>query len=550
MNHNKERLGKIGLGLLLCAVILLQGSFLVFQIFQKSGYFIDETYSYGLSNSFDSAFLNSDREGSPMQDRWVTSEYFNEYITVQDGEGFAYDRVWENQVKDVHPPLFYLTLHTISSFFPEQFSKWMGESINLICFIVTQIFLFLTSLKVSKNNKYLSLSVIILYGASTFMWDTFVYIRMYSMLTMWSVILIYLHVKLIDKKQNFWLLIPIGIVTYLGSLTQYYFLILAFFMAIAYCIYLLYLKLFKKLLIYMAVMGVSVGAMLLTFPAVFEHLFGGRSVGNKTLDNASDLLGWVSRLYSYVRSILSSFMHLFGHRIIFAIAVICVVIAAAVVIVCCTRMKKQGKNILVDKIKNNIPFIFVCFVTLMTFLVVSLICFDPYSRYIYNILPLITVCIIMFLGILVKCINRQKNKLYIFLLIACILLSGYNYLRFDSSFLYTENYEMSQMVAKDYNNCYGILFCDEKTAPPTQELFSLREIKAVYCTSEENASNIEGILGNKDTSNGIIVWVDTSKEWSSGYDSDKILQTIRSSSRFKNNELLYSYGLVDVYHIY
>ena len=51
---------------------------------------------------------------------------FKDYLTVNKGEEFKLGSVIYNQTHDSHPPLFYLVLHLISSFFPGEFSKWFG----------------------------------------------------------------------------------------------------------------------------------------------------------------------------------------------------------------------------------------------------------------------------------------------------------------------------------------------------------------------------------------------------------------------------------------
>ncbi|MDF2567934.1 MAG: hypothetical protein K0R90_1390, partial [Oscillospiraceae bacterium] len=85
----------------------------------KQGYHIDEVYSYGLSNSYYKPFPTD-------RNKWLDNSYFNDYLEVGKNDKFKYDSVYYNQGEDVHPPLFYFALHTISSFTPNSFSKWQG----------------------------------------------------------------------------------------------------------------------------------------------------------------------------------------------------------------------------------------------------------------------------------------------------------------------------------------------------------------------------------------------------------------------------------------
>ena len=64
---------------------------------------------------------------------------FMDYFTVQRGHEFDYATVWKNQSEDVHPPLYYVFVHTISSFFPGSFSKWFGLAVNILFYILSGI---------------------------------------------------------------------------------------------------------------------------------------------------------------------------------------------------------------------------------------------------------------------------------------------------------------------------------------------------------------------------------------------------------------------------
>ncbi len=57
--------------------------------------------------------------------------FYNNYFAVKKNERFDYRKVWKNQKNDVHPPIYYILLHTICSFFPGKFSWWYAGSINI-----------------------------------------------------------------------------------------------------------------------------------------------------------------------------------------------------------------------------------------------------------------------------------------------------------------------------------------------------------------------------------------------------------------------------------
>ncbi|NLM16869.1 MAG: hypothetical protein GX221_04060 [Candidatus Riflebacteria bacterium] len=127
-------------------LLFLQLALLLFYMYNKASYTPDEILSYGLSNSTKSLFLyphpwKRNQKSTNFND-WIPGRTIEEYVTVQENERFSYKNTWQNQEQDTHPPLYYLILHTICSFFPETFSKWQGFSINILCFVLTQILLF------------------------------------------------------------------------------------------------------------------------------------------------------------------------------------------------------------------------------------------------------------------------------------------------------------------------------------------------------------------------------------------------------------------------
>ena len=265
----------------LAVIIILQLVYLSCNfIFYKDGYHSDEIYSYGLSNSYHNPFLVSDNDIHNSDEvyfninEWVSGDVFQDYVTVDADKTFDYENVWYNQSLDRHPPLYYAVLHTICSFFPEQFTPWFGFGLNLAVFAVLQIFVFLLSRKILKSNA-LALVTVICYGFSIGAVSTFVYIRMYAMVTMWIVILAYLHARLLDCKGQIKIknLIPITIIVMLGTLTQHEFTIMAFVFAVCFCLYYLFKKQFKNFFKYGCSMLVGVLLAWAIFMPLMSQIF-------------------------------------------------------------------------------------------------------------------------------------------------------------------------------------------------------------------------------------------------------------------------------------
>lgn len=104
---------------------------------RKEGFFLDEIYSYGLSNSSYVPFLSWLHGGEQVANGklpeavFTQSEFLN-YVAPQGSTRFDYASVYYNQTQDVHPPLFYFLLHTVCSLFPGSFTKWTGLGMNFV----------------------------------------------------------------------------------------------------------------------------------------------------------------------------------------------------------------------------------------------------------------------------------------------------------------------------------------------------------------------------------------------------------------------------------
>lgn len=280
---------RITVPIVLTVIILIQILYVAdFAINGKQIYHSDEVYSYGLANSFYQPFINSNvvyenPENYINVDEWIDGSVLREYITVQEGEQFRYDSVWYNQKQDRHPPLYYAIIHTVSSFMPNVFSPVIGYIINFICFAVMQIYLYKLSKGILKS-KWLAVLVCFAFGFSSGSINNMIFIRMYSMLTMFMVMFVYVHRKtalwvlahpIKDKNMSANLpksfIISLLLLTAAGALTQHIFLILAFVTAVFFCIWLLFEKRIKLFLQYgFTLLGGAVLSVLI-FPATIEH---------------------------------------------------------------------------------------------------------------------------------------------------------------------------------------------------------------------------------------------------------------------------------------
>ena len=267
-------------------IILLLLQFLLCLHFgnEKAGFHVDEVATYELSNSPDGIWptwgINQWRSGE---------EYKNSFLINQNTR-FSYTMVYENQEKDVHPPLYYMIIHTISSFVPGIFSKWIGLIPNIVFSILTTIVVWNISTKLIQNN-IVALATAGFYAFSVGTFSTVTFIRMYAMMALFCSLLVLIHVNLACKllyhkeilKKDYLLLL---LCTTAGILTQYYFMIFCFFLCGCFAIGLFLLKKWRQLFIYI---GAEFGAILISlliFPKMLYHCFEGYR-GKEALANAA-----------------------------------------------------------------------------------------------------------------------------------------------------------------------------------------------------------------------------------------------------------------------
>ncbi len=261
---------------LLSAVIFLQIICYVLTFTMKKQVFHeDEFFTYALSNSSDRPFIY----GSKWLDienynSWETGDSFRYYVRTTGETAFDYVNVWKNQAADVHPPLYYVLIHTISSFFPESFSWWWGFLLNLVSFAVTQVFLYKWCKRFAKS-EYTGLVVCIFYGFTIAALNTVMFIRMYEMLTMFTVMLVYYGSKAADaEKLSFKKhVLPVGLTVLGGALTQHTFLIFAFVFSAVYCIFELCRKRFRNMFAFGIASFIGAAMSFAVFPATYKHIF-------------------------------------------------------------------------------------------------------------------------------------------------------------------------------------------------------------------------------------------------------------------------------------
>lgn len=427
-----------------------------FFMMKKEWLHVDEIYTYGLANSYYEPFPWADNE-------WLAGTYFLDYLTAKPDHLFNLNSVFYNQAQDVHPPFYYAIIHVISSFMPHIFSKWIGLSVNLVSHLLIYGGIFL-ALRLIRVNKWRALFGAAFWSLTVGALSSAVFIRMYSLLTLEVIALLYLSLYFFNKKKT-GMLMPIYCTTVIGGLSHYYFYIYAFFLTITVIIVLLLAKRYRAMFQYGLTMVIGVLTSLLIFPQAINHVKRtGR--GQEALQAEFSL----DRFRHYVGSI---FENLFGSENLgYLIIVGLCLFTVGMLIYCLLRQRLIVK----DDFGRNMLVVFVPIIPTIIF--VQTLSTLETTRYVYYIYPMI----IMFIVILVDFIGVNTplsiKKQILMLVSTGTLILGYNHTQQDVSYLF-ENSNRSLSVVGLYHDNYVLALSEDKWQL-TNFILELKEYKQVY----------------------------------------------------------------------
>lgn len=348
----KENKKWIGLMTLIMMLQLVVASYFCMQ---KQGFHYDEYYSYYSSNATYGL--------APTNREWKEVEQIRSEFMVREGEGFNYGLVKIMQSYDVHPPLYYMILHTICSFFPGIFSKWFGLGLNLVLFAICFALMAYLSYHVFHKKKEPALVTCLLFGTQVGVLSGITFIRMYMLLTMWCLLAMIWHIPTWQGKMK--LTVRNGIALWalvtLGFLTHYYFAVFLFFLAAYTCLYnWLVKKDFRGSVIYGVVVCSGMVTAVLYYPSCLSHIFRGYR-GTEATGAFFDLGNTVFRVKFFTDLMNQS---VFG-------GTLWILLIVVVLLFVTVRCKRKNKKKLWNVIQEQEGIFHILFVTLGYFLVVA-----------------------------------------------------------------------------------------------------------------------------------------------------------------------------------
>ncbi len=465
----------------------------------KSGFFVDEIYTYGLANSHFDPFMR--KEGS-LIDKVIEKQTFLDYVTVKANERFDFASVYYNQTQDNHPPLHYWMINGISSFFPDTFTKWQGLALNFVLFALTLFLLYGLVLEFTNSDAN-ALSAVVLFGLSQIGLSTFLMIRMYMLLTFFTILLTY-QIASILKRPKWYSFLGVGLTIFAGLMSQYLFFFYAFFLCSACGILLLVRKEYKNLVSLLACSLVGVVAMCLAFPACFDHLFADKLVsGSVAKDNVLTISNYVSRFFAYGRDI--------SHGI--PIATLLGIVLFGILAWDCRLTWELLKN---KKWQDVLVVAFPCLATLFVAAITSPVCAP---RYIYNLVPMFVFIVVFMLTIMEQLVEKLVgNRKWINPRHAIPLLGVLTIVMTFAKppdFLYLERKELDARLEKyagspcvlvDTSN---ILFNGAPRIRILANIPQLMRFKDVFITNNPDSNKLNQYLGTQASEPTVVLFVES-----------------------------------------
>lgn len=271
---------------------------MVMTLYNKKNYHVDELLSYQLSNGT-SVMFKDGITYVPSNTPWINC------LTVNPDMRFNYLNVWKNQKNDTHPPLYYLILHLICSFFPKSFSIWYAGIINIVFALLTLWAVRKLIVSLTKNHLVCN-TVSIMFIFSCGILSAVSFLRMYIMAMFWITLLTYLFIREVGRDSSAKFYSLIFATTVLGALTHYYCIVYTVLISFIYGVYLVFQKKRKQVVVFCSTMVLAASISFAIFPPMIYHMFfGGRgteSINNLTISSVSVYWDRLKQFFNIVSS--------------------------------------------------------------------------------------------------------------------------------------------------------------------------------------------------------------------------------------------------------
>lgn len=515
MKSNKKEI------ILVAIILLIQTIVFIVAGIKKSYMHMDEALSVALTH-YDKLYIQDNED---FFNTWHNSKYYKDYMTIAEEEKNSFKPVYENQKNDVHPPLYYLLLRIAENFNIGSFSKWPAIILNIIIYLFTTIFMYLIIKKLLigfSHYKEKSAILALVSGLIMSSINNVIYIRMYALTNMCIVITTFLHLRLLNKNEkNNVLLVAIGLIALIGSLTHYYYLIYLAILAIMLVIRYIKNKDYKTLGKYICTIILAGIVSIAIFPYSIEHIFLGYR-GQGVIDNLINIPKFLAGIGQYLLVLNEYTFNMILFFLIFFILGIII-------------YKKSKKIKLVDI--NNKYVKYIAIPTFGYFIIIAITAPWKDLRYMMPVCNLIFILVIYFLILLLKNITKEKilNTIIItiFVLMAIMpTISSYiisivtgKTTKIEPQAMYSDKKDIVEMTKNELSGLPALYIMNSGNERFLDDILLFMNIDESYIALDIECSEekIKEIFLDKDTSDGVIVFINDIQ------DNEAILNTIKEA---------------------
>lgn len=230
---------------------------------KKEIMFCDEVYSYTMINVRGVHIAVRDN-------KWYTAPEMDKRFCSLDG--YNLKAVKEGAGWDISPPIYYLLFKVAAATFPTSSSKWIGFGLNLFFFIPFLGLLYWGIWKITKK-PWLAAVITILLGIHPGIQGIALLIRMYMLFLLCVQIFFIQTEGLYNKPVKIRTYFVLGITTFVGFMTHYYFAIYVALFSAFFMLGKALQKNWKQLFAYLGTMVAAVAAATVFFPQWIAQIF-------------------------------------------------------------------------------------------------------------------------------------------------------------------------------------------------------------------------------------------------------------------------------------
>lgn len=437
---------------------------------KKQGYYLDEYYTYTLSNGT--------QLGIAMDmGRWNDADKFVDQLISTGDENFSFLQTYENNENDVHPPLYYFLIHFVSSIYSGKFTKWIGIGVNTALFLVAIFVFYLLAFELLQDRKITALAMCF-YAFSPAIISGVMLTRMYVQLSIFVMLLSYIILLDINREKTSVkaLLIPVALTGFFGFLTQYYFVIYMFFISFFYCLYLLFKKDIKRVLAYGIAALTGLVATYFVWPVSVFHIFKGYR-GKDAFANAVTLDKTFTKIFRYV--ILTN-ENLYGGMLIL------IVIAALVACILYIKSRRKANELCKPML---LLLSSICYFAVVA--KVGLYNGWPCNRFVYPVYGIIILLTFIMVRYILRCFITDSKLSVVVLVLVCSVITIFCYCKGQVLFLYTEDKQLVEYLSQVQGSKAVAVVNDDGTYDNIiRDMINYNEVYAINCENEDSLNDL------------------------------------------------------------